>query len=184
MGLTKEQKKELIKCSAGIITRDKIKKIINPVSYSEYLNLLNNSLEKNDTSYFEALFWDLPNNLILKEKELLVQLFMVNSFHREHENMVSSFQTLFNNNEKNISVLLESINSIPEYLRPNDFKYPYIRKIVYAIGAQPEPYNIEALENISNETNDDEIRNLALHQIKKRKELGRWEFKKNKESAS
>jgi len=184
MDLTKEQKKELIKCSAGIITRDEIKKIINPVSYSEYLNLLNNSLEKNDTSYFEALFWDLPNNLILKEEELLVQLFIVNSFHREHENMVSSFQTLFNNNEKNISVLLESINSIPEYLQPNDFKYPYLRKIIYAIGAQPEPYNIEALENLSNETNDDEIRDLALHQIKKRKELGRWEFNKKTESQS
>jgi hypothetical protein len=184
MDLTEEQKKELIKCSAGIITRDEIKEIINPVSYSEYLNLLNNSIEKNDTSYFEALFWDLPNNLKLKEEELLVQLFIVNSFHREHENMVSSFQTLFNNNKNNISVLLESINSIPEYLRPNDFKYPYIRKVIYAIGAQPEPYNIEALENLSNDTNDDEIRDLALHQIKKRKELGRWEFKKNKESQS
>ena len=58
-------------------------------------------------------------------------------------------------------------------------KYPYIRKIIYAIGAQPEPYNIDALEKLATKTNDEQIKDLALHQIKKRKELGRWEAAKN-----
>ena len=58
-------------------------------------------------------------------------------------------------------------------------KYPYIRKIIYAIGSQPEPYNSEALEKLASETNDEKIKDLALHQIEKRKELGRWEAAKN-----
>jgi hypothetical protein len=71
------------------------------------------------------------------------------------------------------------VNTIPDYLSSDDFKYPYIRKIIYAIGAQPEPYNIEALEKLANETGDEQIKELALHQVKKRKELGRWEATKN-----
>lgn len=109
---------------------------------------------------------------------------ILEDWHIENEDIIRYFQYEFNNDIENIPVLLESINSVPKYLQYDDMKYPYIRKIIYAIGAQPEPYNIEALEKLSKETNDEEIRCLALHQIKKRKELGRWEFKKNTESAS
>jgi len=184
MLLTNEQKRELIKCSAGIITKDEIQRIIEPVNYGEYVFLLNDSLDKDDASFFEALFWDLPNNLSFREEELILQFFIEDVRHREHENMAISFQARFNNNIDNISVLLKSINLIPKYLDSYDFKYSYIRKIIYAIGAQPEPYSIEALEELVNATSDQEIKELALHQIKKRKELGRWEFNKNKESLS
>lgn len=182
MLLTNEQKKELIKCSAGIITKEEIKKIIKPVNYDEYVILLNDSLGKDDSSFFEALLWDLPNNLTFREEESIFQFLIVDIRHREHENMATSFQARFNNNIDNISVLLKSVNLIPKYLESYDFKYSYIRKIIYAIGAQPEPYNIEALEKLSNETNNDEIKGLVIHQIEKRKKLGRWEFNKNKES--
>jgi len=32
---------------------------------------------------------------------------------------------------------------------------------------------------LASETNDTEIKKLALHQLEKRKELGRWEYEKN-----
>ena len=70
---------------------------------------------------------------------------------------------------------LKAIDNIPEYLEPEDFKYPYVRKIIYAIGAQPQPESLLALEKLASETNDIKIRELALHQLEKRKELGRWE---------
>ncbi len=74
---------------------------------------------------------------------------------------------------------MEAITLVPDYLKYDDMKYPYIRKIIYAIGAQPEPYNIEALEKLASETVDMQTKELALHQIKKRNELGRWEITKN-----
>ena len=74
---------------------------------------------------------------------------------------------------QNIPILLKALKNIPEYLEPEDFKYPYIRKIIYAIGAQPQPESLLALEKLASETNDTEIKKLALHQLEKRKELGR-----------
>lgn len=73
---------------------------------------------------------------------------------------------------------MKSIENIPEYLQKEDFKYSYIRKIIYAIGVQPQPESLLALEKLVSETNDKKIKELALHQIEKRKELGRWEFEK------
>jgi hypothetical protein len=80
------------------------------------------------------------------------------NFHKSHEDITSLFQSNYHNNKENIPILLQSINNIPSYLTPDDFKYPYIRKIIYAIGAQPEPYNIEALEKLASETNDAQIK--------------------------
>ncbi|MCC7454887.1 MAG: hypothetical protein IT222_12015, partial [Crocinitomix sp.] len=111
-------------------------------------------------------------------EETLKKILLLN-FHKSHEDITSLFQSNYHNNKENIPILLQSINTIPSYLTPDDFKYPYIRKIIYAIGAQPEPYNIEALEKLASETNDEKIKDLALHQIEKRKELGRWEAAKN-----
>ena len=68
---------------------------------------------------------------------------------------------------------LKAIDNIPEYLEDDDFKYPYIRKIIYAIGAQPQPESLLALEKLASDTNDTEIKKLALHQLEKRKEMGR-----------
>ncbi len=68
---------------------------------------------------------------------------------------------------------LKAIDNIPEYLEDDDFKYPYIRKIIYAIGAQPQPESLLALEKLASETNDTEINKLALNQLEKRKELRR-----------
>ena len=48
------------------------------------------------------------------------------------------------------------------------------------IGAQPQPESLLALEKLASETNDTEIKKLALHQLEKRKELGRWEYEKNR----
>lgn len=113
-----------------------------------------------------------------ENRETLRKLLLLN-FHKSHEDIVSLFQLNYNKDSADILILIKAIENIPEYLQPDDFKYPYIRKIIYAIGAQPEPYNIEALEKLANETNDEQIKELALHQIKKRKKLGRWEATKN-----
>ena len=138
--------------------------------------------EEGYNQFFNSILWELPKRLSEKDYEALYQEFLLCNFHNEHENIVSAFQSIYNNNIKNIPILSKAIDSIPEYLEPEDFKYPYIRKIIYAIGAQPHPESLLALEKLAFETNDIKIKELALHQLEKRKELGRWEYEKNLES--
>ena len=46
---------------------------------------------------------------------------------------------------------------------------------MYAIGAQPQPESLLALEKLASETEDEVIKELSLRQVEKRKLLGRWE---------
>ena len=136
--------------------------------------------EEGYNQFFNSILWELPKKLTEKDYEALYQEFLLCNFHNEHENIVSAFQSIYNNNIKNIPILLKAIDNIPKYLEDDDFKYPYIRKIIYAIGAQPQPESLLALEKLASETNDIQIKELALHQLEKRKELGRWEYEKNR----
>ena len=170
----------LMKCSAGFLSKEDVQNTIHEkVDYNTFLGLLMDSCKEKNGSLFEAILWCMPNKLTKYEEEKLFKLLLKEQNHFQHENLVTAFQTDFNSNISNIDELCNAINTIPDYLVPDDFKYPYIRKLIYAIGAQPEPYNIEALEKLANETEDEQIKDLALHQIEKRKKLGRWEAVKN-----
>lgn len=123
-----------------------------------------------------GLFIGFALNLFSNENELILSKLLLQNWHREHEDIVGLFQKTFNDNVNNITPLLSIIETIPDYLNERDLKYPYLRKIIYAIGAQPEPNNIRALEGLL--TNDDlKIVDLVKHQIEKRKSRGRWEAK-------
>jgi len=128
---------------------------------SEGLQFLN-MLPKNDVRKFELI-----------DKDLLLS-----DWHTTHEDLVGVFHFIFNNNKESIDVLLKALRNIPQYLQHEDFKYPYVKKLIYAIGAQPEPYNIEALEQLA-KSEDEKIRELSLCQVEKRKKFGRWETTKN-----
>ena len=132
--------------------------------------------EEGYNQYFHSILWELPQKISEVGYKELYKEFLLDNFHNEHEEIVSAFQITYNNDIENIPILLKSIENIPEYLQKEDFKYSYIRKIIYAIGAQPQPESLLALEKLVSETNDKKIKELALHQIEKRKELGRWEF--------
>ena len=166
------------------------------ITREERLTMLKNSISIEDFNEAILLLEDgksLENvrNVILtgwllncfnpSNEEPLRRLLLLN-FHNSHEDIVDLFQTMWNNSTKNIPILLKALKNIPKYLEPKDFKYPYIRKIIYAIGAQPQPESFLALEKLASETNDIKIKKLALHQLEKRKELGRWEYEKNLES--
>ncbi|WP_431244905.1 hypothetical protein ACQ9BO_12185 [Flavobacterium sp. P21] len=124
---------------------------------------------------FNAILWRFPISMSDNEFMKLLQFFLLENWHHDHEFIISSFQDTFYDDKENIKILMQAFSSLPEFYKYDEaIKYPYIRKIIYAIGAQPEPYNIEALETIS-QSEDEEIKALALHQIEKRKRLGRWE---------
>ena len=154
------------------ITREErltmLKNSINIEDFNEAILLLEDGKSLEDVRNVILTGW-LLNCFNPSNEEPLRKLLLLN-FHNSHEDIVDLFQTMWNNSTKNIPILLKAIDNIPEYLEPEDFKYPYIRKIIYAIGAQPQPESLLALEKLASETNDIKIKELALHQLEKRKE--------------
>ena len=164
------------------ITREErltmLKNSISIEDFNEAILLLEDGKSLEDVRNVILTGW-LLNCFNPSNEEPLRRLLLLN-FHNSHEDIVDLFQTMWNNSTKNIPILLKALKNIPKYLEPEDFKYPYIRKIIYAIGAQPQPESLLALEKLASETNDIKIKELALHQLEKRKELGRWEYEKNR----
>ena len=157
------------------ITREErltmLKNTISIEDFNEAILLLEDGKSLEDVRNVILTGW-LLNCFNPSNEEPLRKLLLLN-FHNSHEDIVDLFQTMWNNSTENIPILLKAIDNIPEYLEDDDFKYPYVRKIIYAIGAQPQPESLLALEKLVSETNDTEIKKLALHQLEKRKELGR-----------
>jgi hypothetical protein len=185
MNLINESDKKLIQelCDWKISKSDFENKTNFKANYDQLNYLLDNTKKdfnnKNgDNRSFREIFWNVSTILSIQEEISVFRKYLLKNWHHEHEEIAGSFQAFFHNDKENIPILLEAINDIPKYLQIDDLKYSYIRKIIYAIGAQPETYNIEALEELADETNDKQIKELALHQIEKRKKLGRWESKK------
>ena len=164
------------------ITREErltmLKNTISIEDFNEAILLLEDGKSLEDVQNVILTGW-LLNCFNPSNEEPLRKLLLLN-FHDSHEDIVDLFQTMWNNSTENIPILLKAIDNIPKYLEDDDFKYPYIRKIIYAIGAQPQPESLLALEKLASETNDIKIKELALHQLEKRKELGRWEYEKNR----
>ena len=177
--MTEEEFNILQKRCAGLISQEEVDSAIKwKKSKSEIEELLNDCLNKgNPENKFEIYFWDTPKDISKKEYEELNRKFLLKDGHFEHEEIVSDFQTYCNESRENVDILIEAINCIPKYLKDDDFKYPYIRKCIYAIGAQPEPENFNGL-NLLTESNDIQIKELAFHQIEKRKKRGYWEKEK------
>ena len=154
------------------ITREErltmLKNTISIEDFNEAILLLEDGKSLEDVRNVILTGW-LLNCFNPSNEEPLRKLLLLN-FHNSHEDIVDLFQTMWNNSTENIPILLKAIDNIPEYLEDDDFKYPYVRKIIYAIGAQPQPESLLALENLASETNDIQIKELALHQLEKRKE--------------
>lgn len=169
----------------GKITKEDFEKQTNfKADYETLIYLLDRSEkywrkeDMDDNAMFRRIIWTLPHVLSEDEDLKISRKYLLVEWHHEHEELAGGFQIFHNKDKENIPILLQAIAVIPEYLRSVD-PYPYVRKLIYAIGAQPEPYNIEALESLVSNTTDEEIKALALHQIEKRKKYGRWEANKN-----
>lgn len=159
--ISREQRKDELNNFVGIENfNDAISSLVNNGTLETTRNVI--------MTGFMLNFYNEQNEQPMRELLLL-------NFHDSHEDITSLFQSMFNNNIENIFVLLQALENIPKYLQPEDFKYPYVRKIIYAIGAQPQPESLLALEKLALETDDEEIKKLTLHQLEKRKRLGRWE---------
>jgi len=185
MKLINESDKKLIQelCDWNISKSDFVNKTNFKANYDQLNYLLDNTKkdfnDKNGNNRsFREIFWNVPTTLSFQEEIVIFRKYLLKNWHHEHEEIAGSFQAFFHNDKENIPILLEAINDVPKYLQIDDLKKSYIRKIIYAIGAQPEPENIKALEGLA-KSGDEKVRDLATHQIEKRKKLGRWEAARN-----
>ncbi len=153
-------------------------KIHFKVSFEEFKQLLFSF--KDDMKfwgrYFTLIYRLLPHAMSKNEFEELNTIFLKEKWHNGHDDMVGMFQDYFHDNPKNIDTILHIMNDLPEYCKQVDeLRYSFIRKCIYAIGAQPEPYNIQALEALLEKETEEEIVEYLENQIEKRKTYGRWE---------
>lgn len=109
-------------------------------------------------------FGSLLNNI---EKLSLYRISILESFHEEHEEIISAFQVTFNSESENIKYIEFAIENIPDYLKREELKDSYIRKCMYALAAQPTPKSIESLKKMSSSDNEI-IKKYAVHQLEKK----------------
>jgi hypothetical protein len=172
----KEKELALIdECISGIISVEEFyNRFPFKVSMQEIVSYLDSFIINKKFQRFEIVLWNIPKEFAKTEEGRLFGRYLLVDGHFSHDNIASAFQTYFNDNKSFINPLIEAVSNVPEYLQNDDVKYPYLRKIIYAIGAQPEPYNINALEVLLS-SDDLQIVDLVKHQIEKRKSRGRWE---------
>jgi hypothetical protein len=175
--LTQKELTLIDECISGSISEKEFENRFSfKVTMEEIESYLDSFIINKNFQRFGIVFWNLSKGFIKKEEGNLFGRYLLIDGHFNHENIASSFQTYFNDDESFIKHLIQAINNIPDYLQYDDLKYPYLRKIIYAIGAQLSPFNIIALEGLL--INEDlEIKNLVKHQIEKRERRGRWETK-------
>lgn len=177
---TKEQLDLIELFSMGKVSTEKLKEEgIFELNYEDLIKMLDTSIKNDDSYSFRIIFNYAPKKISFQEKKELNIEYLFKNGHEEYEDIIRDFQLVYNNEKENIYILLKALKNIPEDLQDEDFKFPYIKKIIYAIGAQPQPESLLALEKLAQETDDEKIKELALHQLEKRKRLGRWEVEKN-----
>lgn len=119
-------------------------------------------------------------SLNFRERTILLNDLLLQTWHNEHENIVHDLQRYYHEDTKTINTLLHLIHNPPNRNAEVGFFEVFVRKVIYALGAHPEPYNFEALAELAKSDNLI-IKDLAIHQIDKRKILGRWEAGKIKD---
>lgn len=132
---------------------------------------------------FYAFLVDVSSQGTCFEEETLVRSFILDHRHNQHENMAGWFQRQFNNNPGNLPSLVSCLLDPPEYLHPDNYEYTYIRKLIYAIGAQPTPNSMDALLYLDKNSpsifrGDSQFVDLVKYHIEKRNKMGRFEYNK------
>lgn len=161
-----------------------MEKIGAKLSFEEAKAIINGLRDDARGGYKLNLLWNLIHSSLNKEEVRQLYLILLKEdWHSEFENIIGGLQNYYCDDAKVIEPLLNIMYNPPKQYTQEDFYEPFIRKIIYAIGAQPEPYNLETLVLLTKSDNEI-IKRLALHQLEKRKRLGRWEAERNKQFES
>lgn len=181
--MTDAERKIVVQFISGEITVDELYSLLPRYSDMSYLSGLYKDViaqkDREGLCYLRML--PIHKGELFKEiwKALLTE-----DWHSEHEDLIGMFQYIFNKEHENIDFLLKIFRHIPLYIsQDSTIRYEYLQKVIYAIGAQPQPESLCALESLLSETEDDEIKKMLSNQIAKRRSIvgGKYEFEKKGE---
>lgn len=168
--LTKENWSFLRSYNPSILDRNFVySKIKKKADFEQFVELLYGCKKMDDPEIcFDCILSKFPISINAKEYTKVCRIFLKELWHRNHESMIGFLQDeVSGKDNENIEALDWLLNNLPEfYKHDDDLKYPFIRKIMYAIASQPKN---EALEYFTQKLNspDERIREFAKIQIKR-----------------
>ena len=178
--MTNTERKIIAQFASGEITEDELYSLLPWCSDIGCVSrLYGDVIAKNDREelcYLRML--PVYENEQLKE---IWKVLLTGDWHFEHEDLIRVFQCIFNQEQENIDFLLKIFRHIPLYISQDSvIEHSYLQNIIYAIGAQPQPESLCALELLLSETKDEEIKKMISSQIEKRRSIvgGKYEFEK------
>ncbi len=150
----------------GLISQnDLISRIPDDFKFKDKLDLIMECKIKNRSDLFEVIFWNFPPTDT--DSHLIISRFSIlEAWHTQHEEIISSFQEEFNHHRTNILYIENAIHNIPEYLSNIHLQESYIRKCFYAISAHSKKDAIKALQKLSGSENST-IAKHATAQLKR-----------------
>lgn len=175
INITDEDWKYFYSYLENFVNREEIYKVIKKkASFEQFVELLYSCRYKEDSiNKFGIIFSLFPHSMNVYEFTKMCQIFLKELWHREHETMIGYLQDDESvKSKENIDVLLYLMNNLPEFYKyDDDLKYPFIRKIFYAIASQPKPYSREVLEELAL-NKDERIKEYALYQLERIEQVG------------
>ena len=136
------------------------------VGYGRLKELLYQEQDKvdkeNNNLRFRNLLYNLPRKLSRDEEAQLYGELLLEDWHHEHEEIISSFQVLYKNFDESVEVLLRSFKNIPNYISSiPELRQSYQKKIVYALSTQESSLKLEAFDQLLNENIDEVVADLV-----------------------
>jgi hypothetical protein len=118
-----------------------------------------------DIIHLNRVLYALGYFLNPSEKLCLFKLAILDDWHQEHGELIGALQIFEPKTTHNLEVIKWSLGNLPAYItRHEDFKYPYVKKCMYAIGAQSQPEALIVLQEFQ-KSQDDIISSLAGEQL-------------------
>lgn len=181
--MTDREKRLIIQFSCGEISCDEFYSLLPQFLDMTYQRELYREAIAHKDSEGVCYLRMLPTSRSVQFEEIW-KVLLAEDWHFEHEDLIGIFQYTLNRNKANVEFLLSVFRGIPLYISQDSvIRYSYLKKVIYAIGAQPQPESLNALEALLSETNDDAIRAMLSRQIEERRSLvgGRYEFEERGE---
>jgi hypothetical protein len=164
--ITKEEYQLVFDCLVGNRPNTDLKDYFsNSLDLEKYRKLINECIELKNNGQLEVIsYLSLAIDDKKGVKEIDNQLLLEN-WHYLHEEILSGLQHSGNFPEC-IPNIIKIMEEPPIFYTKGGQLEGFIRKCTYVIAAQSEPYNIEALTKLSQNT-DEFIKKFALHQLGK-----------------
>ncbi len=152
----------------GINREENFKELNKEADFREMKELLMSLKDLENRSERETRFHTLysvfPTSMSEEELAEFRRFFLLEKWHHSHEEILKDLSSYYLC-EENVDAIIDLINDLPDFYKVDkDLKYPFIRKCLYAIEAQPKPHSSYGLREVYRES-DDVVKGWALYHL-------------------